>query len=277
MKPNRFLTVPSSPRYVDEEGGGVGQIPELRIPKLLKTSRFLSFLEAKNEDGSWVWLKPEVKEGDAVNQDSILQEMIAKPRDEERDRLQFECDLKAARDESSGKIAFELHGIYAQRKIQIDGELAAQKFLEIAIGKQWPEAIERNKLDQAERKMRSGFVELDLSTVERVCREVRLFVRSGEGAGLTLDGFVNHWFEHKEEWGRFCNGFERAAYNEGEATCNVIMYGVENYSLLGSNEKDMFMKYLGAVASAATSYKGRGDDGAEVDLFVKMLRDVCAR
>ena len=140
MKPNRFLAVPSAPRYVGEEGCGAGLIPELRISKLLKTSRFLSFLKAKNNDGSWVWLKPEVQEGDAITQDSIRPEKIAKPDAEERDRLKFTEDCEAAKNESSGRKAFELYQDYKQRGIQIDGESAYLKFLEIAAEKGCDEA-----------------------------------------------------------------------------------------------------------------------------------------
>lgn len=273
MKLNRYLQAPSHPRYIvevaNEKDVRITQLPEFRIPKLLKTKRFHEFLGRKNEDGTWVWLKSDFRENEAITVESIRPEKIALAPKDERELRQFNDDLDAAREEHSGEKAYRLYEKYVQLKVVIDGELASQKFLGIAVEKQWPTAIERSMADKAEKKLRAGFVKLDLGTVERVCREAGHYEVAEK---MTPANFVNHWFEHKDEWGRFCSAFERADYNEGRATCAIIMFGVQNYSGLGSSEKDMFLKYLCAVADAQTQYAGSGDSGEEIDAFLKMLR-----
>lgn len=239
MKPNRFLTVPSAPRYVDEEGCAAGQIPELRIPKLLKTGRFLSFLRAKNEDGSWVWLKPEVKEGDAVNQDSIRTDLILS-QEEERRRRQLNENLEAAREDESGEKAFKLYQLYLPRKIKLeDEEDVAEKFLNIAASKGHAEA---RKIADVVRLGANGLTDLESAKLRdelaargaiNPAKAVR-FISRAKSLGITIekcdpwagigaDQFAREWCvrarARKEIVGGLCcNG------RVGRMLCDVPQY-----------------------------------------------------
>lgn len=139
MKPTRHLAMPKAPRFVHlDKVSGRLQIPQLRLERLLKTSRFQSFAREKDDAGDWLWLSPDFDEKESLGVESFRQEVIEPLPLGEKARRQFENDFVLAKEEETGAKAFEFFEAYREKRI--DDEPVAPRFLELAIEKNFDKA-----------------------------------------------------------------------------------------------------------------------------------------
>lgn len=140
MKPTRHLAMPKAPRFVHlDKVSGRLQIPQLRLERLLKTSRFQSFAREKDDAGDWLWLSPDFDEKESLGVESFRQEVIEPLPLGEKARRQFENDFALAKEEGTGAKAFEFFEVYHEKRI--DDEPVAPRFLELAVEKNYDRAL----------------------------------------------------------------------------------------------------------------------------------------
>lgn len=161
MKPNRLLPKPDQPHFaVKRKNDAIEKVPEWRLGQLLKTGCFQNFLRNHKD-----WLTTEGQQNLAAH-DVIGPKDICPKRIEEipasvREESEFNHKWDEAVKDPTGERAFEFYEEYKRRKIQIDGESGADKFLGLAKERKCKAAetewlktsgivgVERRKLERA--------------------------------------------------------------------------------------------------------------------------------